>query len=278
MDIGEWESICEFVVNEMAKHVPKFTTPISLSHEHGRGEGWGTGNYFKFCDHPFLLTNQHVLQHEKGSTLAHLPGPTDDYVALNGTRKTWALPLDIGIERLTVTPCGPNRELLTTSVLDQNFCPQEGEILFWFGYQGTLAKRHDVITDAKVRYNWFDGPLVMPGLPMASQQDSGLHVDVAMFDSAKHVMVHYPSSAKRAPGAIEEDLPNPKGMSGSLLWDTKYLSCHSLGEPWDATKARVCGVLWAAHDDPEVVVATKIEHIRTVLRQHLNAEYSFVDL
>lgn len=89
MNISEWESICEFVVNEIAKHVQKFTTPISLSHEHGRGEGWGTGNYFKFCDHPFLLTNQHILQHENGLTLAHLPGPTDDYVALNSTRKTW---------------------------------------------------------------------------------------------------------------------------------------------------------------------------------------------
>lgn len=66
---------------------------------------------------------------------------------------------------------------------------------------------------------------------MASQQDRGLHVDVVMFDSAKRVLVHYPSSVKRVPGTFEEDLPNPQRMSGSLLWDTKYLACDSLGEP-----------------------------------------------
>jgi hypothetical protein len=52
-------------------------------------------------------------------------------------------------------------------------------------------------------------------------------------------------------------------MSGSLLWDTKFVANRRKGAPWSASDARVCGLVWAALDHPEIVIATKIEHVKS---------------
>jgi hypothetical protein len=63
------------------------------------------------------------------------------------------------------------------------------------------------------------------------------------------------------------DLPNPKGMSGSLLWDTKFVSCLQRGISWNAEFARVCGVIWATWPNPEVVIATKIQFLHQFIAE-----------
>lgn len=62
-----------------------------------------------------------------------------------------------------------------------------------------------------------------------------------------------------------EELPNPQGMSGSLLWDTKFVASMSTGRKWNPELAMVCGLIWGAYRSPEAIVATKIEHLRSAL-------------
>jgi hypothetical protein len=90
-----------------------------------------------------------------------------------------------------------------------------------------------------------------------------------------HVALHYPARAIQNPEQTEADLPNPKGMSGSLLWDTRFVADTQRGQEWSPDHARVCGLIWAAHAKPEVVVATRIEHVRPNLLSFLRHEAAY---
>jgi hypothetical protein len=117
------------------------------------------------------------------------------------------------------------------------------------------------MTEQNTRYSWFS-ELGMIGLSMLSQQIPEWPSSVPdEYIEDYHVVVHYPAQAQTSPGGPQVDLPNPRGMSGSLLWDTKAVQCLSRGEAWDSSFARVCGVIWATWDNPELVVATKVEFL-----------------
>ena len=53
-------------------------------------------------------------------------------------------------------------------------------------------------------------------------------------------------------------LPSPDGLSGSFLWDTKYVACG--GQNWDPTLAKVAGVI-IGYEDARLI-AVKVELAR----------------
>jgi hypothetical protein len=54
-------------------------------------------------------------------------------------------------------------------------------------------------------------------------------------------------------------------MSGSLLWDRKFVARTTSGYQWSVDDAQVCGLIWATHEKLEIVVATKIEYVLPTL-------------
>lgn len=269
-----WSAICGKVCDEMAVHVHRFVTPISLSFGAGRGQALGTGAYLALGQVPYLLTNEHVVTEGEYGELAHLPGPTDDYIRCPSGRKTEGWPIDLALVRLDCPPSVASRGQISAEMLDSSFAPAECELLFWLGFPGSTAKRHEPLTEANTRYSWF-GYLETPGIPMLTQQFPFPTEDLPYFDPLRHTALHYPSEASRTSGKPLAPLPNAKGMSGSLLWDTKFVACTTAGEDWSADKGRVCGVIWAAHPDPEVVIATKIEYVRETLLRFLREQYAY---
>jgi len=274
MSPATWEGICEVVKNEMATRVWPVVTPISLSADLNRGWAHGTGSYLSLRGEPYLLTNEHVVAEAVGFHLAHLPGPTNDYCLCNTTILTDAWPIDVALTRLPKAPGGLGREVLPASIFDRSFAPVEGELLFWLGFPGSKASRHEPITEANIHYSWFGKPLEVSGVPMLTQLFPATPVLLG-FDPEKHVVLHYPSFAQSSAGGPLIDVPNPKGMSGSLLWDTKFVARTTAGNEWTSSDAKVCGLVWAAHSKPEVVVATKIEFILPALVQFLREECAY---
>ena len=100
---------------------------------------------------------------------------------------------------------------------------------------------------------------------MLSQAIGADSISASNFDPCKHVGVHYPQTATRESDGEAVPLPNAAGMSGSALWDTKFVACALEGMPWHPSMARICGVVWAVLNDPEVVFVTKIEEVRSAL-------------
>jgi len=259
----------------MARHVWPSVTCISQTTDGSRGTSWATGNYVCLRHAPYLLTNAHVVEEAVGSHLAHLPGPTDDYVGCYNAFLADPWPVDMALMRLGGEWSRANRTAIPASSLAHQYEPARHELLFWLGFPGSTATRHEPITDLNRRYTWFGRPLQNAGVPILTQAVEGPAPNLPAYDIRFHVALHYPASAIQQPGQAELELPNPKGMSGSLLWDTRFVAETQKGSKWGPYHARVCGLIWAAHAKPEVVVATRIEHLRPALLTFLRHEAAY---
>jgi len=233
---GEWESLCSFVRDEMSAYVSTVVTPLSASQDFQRGQALGTGNYVSLRGRPYLLTNEHVVREALGFHIAHLPGPTDDYILCNRPFLAERWPIDVALTRVGFVH---QRSVVPAAHLDCTYTPVTHELLFWLGFPGSKATRHEAVTELNTRYTWFGGPLEIPGIRVLSQQVPFPTPGLREYDADKHVVVHYPARASRNAGEPPVDVPNAKGMSGSFLWDTKFVACTSAGEQWSADKARV---------------------------------------
>jgi hypothetical protein len=273
MDKAQWDALCAAVRDEMAEYVCPFVTPISQSDDLLRGVAWGTGNYLSLRGVPCLLTNEHVVADAVGSHLAHLPGPTDDYVLCNTPIFTDRWPVDAAVTRLQQNPAGPQRDMISVAHFDREFSPAESELLFWLGFPGSTAFRGEPLTKQNIHYSWF-GELQYPGIPVLTQLFPAPIPALEGYDATKHVVLHYPAKATRFPGE-ELDTLNPKGMSGSFLWDTKFVARTAAGKKWSVEDARICGLVWAAYDKPEVVVGTRIECVLPMLIQFFREECAY---
>lgn len=246
--------------DRMAQFVWPIATPLTCSKTDKRGFALGTGNYARIQERTVIVTNSHVIEEAEGGHIGHLPGPSDEYVGCGPNFLTSPWPIDLGIAEIGGIGPSSERGVLREDQLCERFSPVDGELLFFLGFPGSTAQRHEAVTELNTRYSWF-GQLQTVGIPMLTTVANVGANDLPHFDPEKHHAVHFPSKAKKHLDGPEEDIPNPKGMSGSLLWDTRYLACKLAGEEWSPDRARVCGLVWAAHQKPEVIVATAIEHV-----------------
>jgi hypothetical protein len=263
-----WDRICFETRNRMAGYVWPFTTPISRSEDLENGLAWGTGNYVDIDGEVHVLTNEHIARKAREQHLAHLPVPGGDYIRFENDFDCWPWPADVALTRL-----GPHGRPSAAKVLRREhfadrFDTEEHELLFWLGYPGTTAKRNDPITLGAVRVSYF-GELVSPAVPVLAQEHaewpSTVHPD---YVRGKHRLIHYPRLARTTLNAEPSEVPNPAGMSGSLLWDTKRLYCDRRRLEWSPDLAKVCAIIWATGLDPDIVVATPVEVVLASIDAH----------
>jgi len=277
MSEEEWGRWSELARDRMARHVYPFVTPISLSVMEERGSALGTGNYVRIFGATYLLTNDHVIREGVGAHLGHLPGPTDEYVRMMHTIITASWPIELALMRLGEEWNRATKAAVPVSRFDRRYAPVDGELLFWVGFPGTTATRLETpIEGIHSKYTWHGAPMENEAVPVLTQAFRGDPGPLQSYDPAHHVVVDYPARARKTAGGPLADVPNPKGMSGSLLLDTKFVACANAGIPWSPDRARICGLLWAAHPRPEVVVATRVEHLRPVLLHWIREERGFL--
>jgi len=265
----EWELHCSTVKNLMVAYAKSFATPISMSEEKEHGVAWGSGSYVAGQNAIYLLTAGHVFKEvPTGGRLAHLPMLGEDYIEVGEAPEYAPWPVDAAAFPVAPLPHASTLRVIPAELIGSHFSAVEGELLFWIGFPGYTLERHDALVESRRRRTWF-GELSTVGLPMLSQAEQGWNEDHPAFDSNKHIAIQYPSAAKKSVDTPPAALPHPKGMSGSILWDTKFVRTFRAGEDWRPELAQVCGLVWAALDDPELVLATKIEHVRSGLPRSL---------
>ena len=258
----EWECHCASVKDQMVSYVAQFLTPISMSEEHGSGVAWGSGSYLEGNKGAWLITASHVFEDmPQGSQLAHLPIAGGEYIAITEPPERAPWPIDAAAASVVSNVGGESIKAIPLDLVADQFSAVKGELFFWIGYPGYKLERHDPIIPDKRRHTLF-GELSTLGIPVLTQAQQGEVLEHEAYDHDRHVVLHYPAYAKRAPDQAPVALPLPKGMSGSLLWNTRFLEVTSAGLAWSPDCARVGGVIWAALDNPEVVLATKIEFVR----------------
>lgn len=262
----EWESINADVKKQMVEHAAQFFTPISMSEEFGSGVAWGSGGYLKNIGKTYLVTASHVFTDlSENSLLGHLPASNGDYIAVTEPPELARWPVDAAAVRVPPISDDSGMAALPIERVADQYSAVESELLFWIGSPGYRLERHDPIIQNKRRHTLF-GELNTSSFPVLTQALQGGNPTHQSFDPVRHVAIHYPSHAKREPNDSPIALPNAKGMSGSLLWNTKFVEMYQEGKEWSPEDAVVCGVIWAVLDAPEVVVATRIEFVRAGLK------------
>lgn len=263
---AEWDAHCARVTRNMQEHVAAFVTPLSMSEERESGTAWGSGTYVGGFEQPWILTAAHVLQNvPEGGRLAHLPSPGGEYIASIGPAAIAPWPIDAAALPVQPREFWPTPDrVVPLDRIDQSFQAHEEEVLFWMGFPGYRVERNDPRLPDRLRVSMY-GQLTTPMKPMLSQAINAQSISASNFDPSIHIGVHYPQNATRESDGEVVPLPNAAGMSGSALWDTKFVACALEGIPWHPSMARICGVVWAVLDNPEVVFVTKIEKIRSAL-------------
>ncbi|MBL0733499.1 MULTISPECIES: hypothetical protein [Stenotrophomonas] len=266
MSRDDWDVLCAQVTEEMTSHVKRFAVPLTMSEEHGSGVAWGSGTYISLGRDTWILTAEHVLSNvPEGGRLAHLPKDGGDYNAAFGRPEVAGWPVDAAALPIYPDPQFLPEAARVTSSIAESYSPVDEELLFFYGFPGYTVERNDPRQKDKLIVSRFNH-LTVSGKPMLSQA-IGPEVSLAAsnFDPNAHVAVHYPFAAQRAKDGVVVPVPNAAGMSGSALWDTKFVDCVNKGISWTPEYAEICGVVWAVLDNPEVIFATKIENVRAGL-------------
>lgn len=267
MTVDEWNRDCARVTQLMEKHVTQFVTPLSMSKEYGSGTAWGSGTYIEGAELTWILTAAHVITNLPSTgRLAHLPTPGAEYNAALGTPEMAPWPIDAAALPVYPDPAflPAASRIVAKSSIAPSYQAVDEELLFWIGFPGYVLERNDPTIPDTLRTSMF-GQLTTPCKPMLTQAFDTDAISASNFDPDKHIAVHYPQAATRAKDGQTVPLPKANGMSGSALWDTKFLACALEGKPWDPNRAQICGVVWAVLDNPEVIFVTKIEHVRSAL-------------
>jgi hypothetical protein len=251
----EWIANCSRVVREMALHASKFSTPISISMNDDRvGKHLGTGSYHDLFNIKVLLTCQHVLKYLANNRLAHKLRGHDRYVLIDGAFGEIIWPIDTGVASIpgwdTVRH---GSEALPLARMDIAHSPVAYELLFIYGYASENAQ-------------FVYDELRTDGTAYLSRQ-AALPEDEDL-NSRYHFALEY-----RRDAAIlafgERGLPDPQSMSGSLVWNTRFVECALQQKDWTPEEAVVTGLLWSWPNERRVV-AIRIEYVRSFLLSALD--------
>jgi hypothetical protein len=268
----EEQTACEHILREMTAHIDRFITPISeiLDDEHGRAAGSGT--YLQINNTTYLLTNEHVAVKMLNRGIAHLPRRDDLYRRIVQPMTVINFPVDLAVSRVGSESWeGATQFPLSVDRLDESYSPVDGELLFVCGYPGYARP---AIAEGEIRYprETRFGLLSTPAVPILTYPVR----DVSRFpdglDETLHATVHYHGVAHR-PGEGMREVPDPRGFSGSLLWDTKFGATNA--DNWTPAMSKVCGLIHRWDSDHEVLIVTKVEFVRATLLAAVRREAAF---
>ena len=242
------------VARLMARHVAKFATPISVPNPDGvSGRHWGTGNYLDLLGKTVLLTNEHVIRRRRTVDLTHMFHGLDDVYQIVGHHAEQPWPLDVAAVELdgAAWTARPHHRAAPVPAdrLALAHTPHDGEFLFVHGFAGanSLFLGNTLKTDAS---NILCHEGRFPHDPKV--------------DGRFHFAMDYRADLAETIDGLR-GLPDPHGMSGSLVWNTCFKETAAAGGDWTPDRAYVTGLLWYFTDDK--LVATRIEHVRSCLLQ-----------
>jgi hypothetical protein len=263
MNQAELHQIAQETKERMAHFVTQFVTPVSRSDGPDYGWAGGTGSYTWPGDSlgAYLLTNDYVVNNSEAHLISHLPRQNQEYVVVEKPFHSWPEPIDFACAPIILEILSDEKACLCLDQFDDRHHPVNHELLFFLGFPGTTLSRWDPANENRTLYSW-GNELEVPGYPFLTQAVAeSLDMVPSRYNQEFHELIHYPGEARREANGEMIEVRNPRGLSGSLLWDTKRVACYANGVEWQPEYARVCGMIWLAGEESPVLVATRIEHI-----------------
>lgn len=248
----EWEAAVPAVVVGMKSFLSAYRTPIFMDHG-DHGEGWGSGSYIRLRERRFVLTNEHVaIVRHQNQSLAHQLLNDDDLYRIVGDHAEHPLPFDLAVLPVRAQAWAAKSHGSRAIDIDQialTHDPVPGELLTFTGFSGEATDFH---------FN----TLHSEGTCYTARE-----VDLPedpRFDRRYHFGIDYrPDLAIRVDG--NRGLPLPPGLSGSTVWNTRFVAAKMGGVAWSPEMAQVTGVVWGWPSAVGLLVATRSEYLRDFL-------------
>jgi hypothetical protein len=270
MNIQDYKNKHEEIFRPLRNLILKGTTSISKLKMDNTAYAHATGSYIEYKDDIYLISNQHIAQDAIGAILGHVPGPSSNYERFSGLCLAEKYPIDVFLLKLT-DQWNSTTKTYFKDKFDEKFQPVDNEYIFWIGYPGTTLSRHDVVTENRIRSVYFD-VLDSPAVPFLTTINKEFDFRNIQFEPSHHFAINYPEIGNIGGEIALNELPNPKGLSGSLVWDTKYKKTIDEGKEWSPELARICGIIWADFGKKNVLFATKVEFMLPSIEK-MHAKY-----
>lgn len=248
MPHDEWVRRCNYVTDEMKSYTRAFITALSTSNDEVvRLVGTGT-----FVDLPagrVLLTCEHVSR--EGPMEYRFCG-TEDVFRHTGIFCAEPYPIDASFARVgeRAWSAVPHSAMAIphSKLARQHSLAEKAELLFIHGFAGENSQYgFDILNTNASAY--------------CSQQIDGTIDDGASFeifwDPSKTQFVQSATTAERK----EVRFDNPGGLSGSIVWNTRYCEMTRAGRTWTSKEAVVTGLVQRWDDKTKSLLVLKIENL-----------------
>jgi hypothetical protein len=243
----QWTRICAEVARQMTEWVRPFITPISKVISHDYGELVGSGSYIALNDSIWLMTNEHVGRHMQVQSLAHQFNGNDTVVRCTNPMVGREYPYDVAITKIDSQVwgiCQHQALPIPATYFASSYLPSKGELLFLAGHSSDRA-------------SFYFGSLVARATPYITQEGK---MPENLGDAAFHFALPYQPDLAIPAADQAAGLPRPPGLSGSVVWNTRYAEVTQLERGWTPEDARVTGIVWGWPSSDACLLATKVEH------------------
>jgi hypothetical protein len=248
----EYEAAVPVVVAGMKSSLSAYRTPVFKDHG-DHGEGWGSGSYIRLGGHRFVLTNEHVATvRRQEQFLTHQFLNDDDPYRIVGNHVDYPWPLDLALlpvsdEAWVRKPHGSRTIDIDQIALAHD--PVPGELLTFTGFSGEATK-------------FYFGTLCTEGTCYTAREIDP--PEDPRFNSRYHFGLDYrPDLAVKVDG--NRGLPLPPGLSGSTVWNTRFVVAKMADKTWSPEMAQVTGVVWGWPSSATCLIVTRSEYLRSFL-------------
>ncbi|UEM08431.1 hypothetical protein J4G43_026945 [Bradyrhizobium barranii subsp. barranii] len=236
-----------------------FVMPLVRTDEDGPTHV-GSGGYIEFSGHKLALTNDHVVREGQGR-LAHKFYDSDTYFGFPNAFASEAFPIDLAASSVDLTWTATTHSAMAFPEhrMALIHAPVARELLFLMGFAGSRAYfspiLNIIVTNGTPYLNQeFD--------PQAEERD----IRCEHYDPNLHFAIPWEPEQIEVVDRDDKAIPvNANGFSGSLVWNTRYVEYAAAEKPWDPNVAQLTGVVWGWPQQDRVLLATRIEHVRTFL-------------
>lgn len=237
------------------------------------GELHGTGNFIQIGNLKYILTCAHVANYIPHGTLCIALNRAEDVFTLVNPASALLDPADIAVIGISENDWQSEPHGSKCIRLDQIaecHAPVEGEWMYLSGYPGELAYAWPPMTD-NADSQFEPGQQHFTAISFMCQIQTNFEEALSKehptpLEDMHFLLPYSPEVAEYMSEGPEKILPLPPGLSGSLVWNTRYIEVSSLGQVWKPEDAKVTGIVWGGSSKAGVLVATPVEYIRQLIR------------
>ena len=256
---AEWEEAMPTLTLDMTRHLKRYRTPMFIDHgDHGKP--WGSGSFLKLGDRRFVLTNEHVAKvRRSGARLGVRMEGQDNLLVLAGDHVELRWPWDLALIPVSDAAWSAVEHCSLTISVDQISHAHVAAPTEVFAFSGYAGERTHFI--------WGE---MQFGASTSLAREVELEPDPEIDPRFHFGLSYLPDRATTVVG--DRGLPDPHGMSGSTVWNTRFVEAKLNSLVSSPEMAIVTGVALGWPSGQGAIAATRTEHVRSFLLSVANVD------